>query len=235
VRQARALFRGFVDNIGDVLDRTAWSIRGRIPFTVLYTVRRALPEGAMVILDVGCGTGEPMKQIKPPNSASVGADIYWPSVEKARSAGTHDYFVVCDVRNFPFKPKAFDVVVCLEVLEHLERDEGARFLADLEQIARHRIILSTPIGRYGQREYEGNPYQTHRCIWQPPELRQFGYRVIGHGLRWLNGMAGVQSPLPRILHPLVRLAWVLSGPVARLLPNLAGAIVCIKDVTNARA
>jgi SAM-dependent methyltransferase len=213
------------------MDAFLWNLRGYIPFTVMWTVRRVFPWNTKSVLDVGCGRGEPMRFLRrEAHTLRVGADIFMPYLLEARRSSTHDWYVMCDVRKLPFVTKVFDVVLCLEVLEHLDRDEGVRLLADMERIARKRVIISTPAGRYEQHEYNNNPYQAHKYIWQPSELKGLGYRVIGHGLRWLTGLAGVQSPLPVFLHPLVRAAWVVSGPLSMAFPDLAGGTVCVKEI-----
>jgi SAM-dependent methyltransferase len=42
----------------------------------------------------------------------------------------------------PYASKSFDIVVCCEVLEHLERPE--RGLAECARVARERVLISTP-------------------------------------------------------------------------------------------
>ncbi len=42
----------------------------------------------------------------------------------------------------PYASKSFDIVVCCEVLEHLERPE--RGLAECARVARERVVISTP-------------------------------------------------------------------------------------------
>ncbi len=159
---------------------------------------------------------------------SVGADIFLPYLKECRSERTYAAVVQCDVRFLPFRSNSFDVVLCMEVLEHLERDGGERLLNEMERVARLQIILTTPLGSYEQHEYDGNSYQKHRHIWSPATLKRLGYRVVGHGVRGMGSWAGIQSPLPPILRPIAHLVWVMAGPVVRYLPVLAGNMVAIK-------
>jgi len=53
---------------------------------------------------------------------------------------------LCDVRKLPFKQKSFDTVLCMEVIEHLEKEEAIRLIEDMEKIARKKIIITTPVG-----------------------------------------------------------------------------------------
>ena len=50
--------------------------------------------------------------------------------------------VCASVQALPFADRSMDAVLCLEVLEHLERPQLA--LAELARVARHRVILSVP-------------------------------------------------------------------------------------------
>jgi hypothetical protein len=120
----------------------------------------------------------------------------------------------------------------MEVLEHLETDEGYRLIEALEVIARHQVIISTPIGRHEQRTYDGNVFQTHRHIWTPEEMRKLGYLVRGHGIRSLGGKSGLQSPIPKMVRPFVDLIWVLGGVATYYLLHFAGNMVCVKNLVD---
>jgi len=103
-------------------------------------------------------------------------------------------------------------------------------LRDMERIARKQVIFSTPVGNYKQEIYDGNPHQEHKYLWIPREMREHGYELIGIGLRNLGGKSGIQSPLPRLLWPIINFMWVLAGPVVYFLPGLAGDMVCKKGL-----
>lgn len=104
-------------------------LRPIMPFTALNTVWRFLDKGAQSILDIGCGEGEPMKFINRRKwFYTVGLDVFKPYLLKAKREETHDDYVLCDVTYTPVKEKAFDVVIAIEVLEHLTREDGVKLL-----------------------------------------------------------------------------------------------------------
>jgi SAM-dependent methyltransferase len=207
------------------------SLRPRLPFTTLNTVTKILTKDAKTVLDLGCGGGGPMAVLKKQREVTaIGADIFLPSLVQCRDHGTHDDLVQCDGRHLPFRPKSFDVVLAMEILEHMDQEQGLLLLRSMEEAARLQVIITTPVGRHPQHEYDGNPWQEHKHIWEPQAMRRLGYTVYGHGIRNLGGMSGVQSPLPHLIRPLVDVAWVCAGPIARVKPEWGGNMVAVKNL-----
>lgn len=73
------------------------------------------------ILDVGCGDGSLIKKIKNKfyNIKVYGIDIN-PNVLKLNSVFKEKNFSKQDLLNLSFKKNNFDVVICLDVLEHIK-------------------------------------------------------------------------------------------------------------------
>lgn len=206
-------------------------VRRCIPFTAVSTVWQHLDREARSILDVGCGQGSPVHSF-PGQFYTVGLDIFEPYLRQARKEGTHHDYVRCDARQLPFGRKTFEIVLCLEVLEHLDQEDGRRLIWEVERVARRQVIITTPLGRYDQAPYDDNPAQQHRYLWSPPELKEMGYRVVTMGLRSLGGDAGLASRLPGALRLLGDGVWVLAGPFTRCFARWAGEMVAIKNLES---
>lgn len=218
------------------LEGITQAVRPWIPFTALNTVWRCLDKESRSILDVGCGQGRPMVFLNRRHRfLAVGIDIFRPYLREAGALSAYDALVQGDARYLPFRPRSFDIVLLIEILEHLERAEGLALIKVLEQIARRQVLISTPVGQHEQHEYDSNPWQEHRHIWEPQQLRALGYRVYGHGLRNLGGLSGLQSPLPRHLRPVMDFLWVAAGPLTHLRPEWAGNVVCVKRIGQEKA
>jgi O-antigen biosynthesis protein len=114
----------------------------------------------LTVLDAGCGMGYGTEMIaRAGASRVVGIDLAPEAIAAAseRVGGVAE-FQVGDVRDPPFEREAFDLVVCFEVLEHLEDPEPA--LTALKDVLRDGglMIASSPNrGVYPP----GNPHHLH--------------------------------------------------------------------------
>jgi SAM-dependent methyltransferase len=215
------------------LDKFKKKARPYIPFTSLNTVWRHIDSSNKTLLDVGCGKGEPAQFINRKSKFfAVGLDAFEPYLSQCQKDKIYSAYVQGDVRQLPFADNSFDVVICLEVLEHLEKEDGENLLKELERVAKRQVILSTPVGKYKQDVFDGNPHQEHKHIWNPDEMKEKGYRVNGIGLRNLGGKAGVQSPHSAPVQWLVNILWVLTGPLTHYFPGIAGDMVCVKKILS---
>ncbi|MFC2067145.1 class I SAM-dependent methyltransferase [Chloroflexota bacterium] len=222
-----------LDKLLDKLHHFVRKARPYLPFTELNTAYRILDKDGESILDIGCGKGEPIKFINKDKRLDVVAtDIFVPYLKGCKELGIYSDFVLCDIRFLPLKRKSIDVVLCLTVIEHLEKGEGEKLLREMGEIARKQVIVSTPVGKYKQGVLDGNPYQEHRYIWGPDEFRKRGYKVRGVGIRGILGDEGFRSRLPRVIQPLAWVLWILAGPMVYFFPKLAGTQVCWKQMEN---
>lgn len=182
------------------------------------------------LLDVGCGFNSPVRQLTHKPKSMVGVDAFVPAIEQSRAAGIHTDYVQCSVleiaRKFP--PKSFDYVIAMELIEHLEAADGLELLAQMERIARKKVILSTPNGFLPQGEEFGNPMQKHLSGWTVPQFNSLGYRCVGlEGLWFLRGeMAGIKW-WPRHFWKAISL---VSQFVTRKNSRLAFRLLAVKDM-----
>lgn len=202
-----------------------------IPFTASNLVWRLLHSSNTTLLDVGCGPGRVGEIIKRHKSIySVGVDIFSPYLKRCQDNHTHDELIQCDIRHLPFRENSFDAVLCKDVIEHLDSQEGDKLIKELEKIARRQVIITTPMGNYGQHEYDDNPFQEHRSTWKPADLRRYGLTVRGIGIRGMHGERGLHSRVPKMLRWLLDIMYVLAGPVVYFFPSLACYMIGTKKL-----
>jgi len=133
------------------------------------------------ILDVACGLSLKSKYI--PAQIRVGVDIYDEYFHHIES--DVPYVVVKqDARKLReiFVPKSFDIVMGLDILEHLEKEEALDVLRQCEEIAKKAVIFETTKGFSPQNidiwGYGGHHWQTHRSGYEVEEFHQRGYQTV---------------------------------------------------------
>jgi hypothetical protein len=216
----------------EIMDR-ALRVRPYIPFIVLNTIRRNLDNKGQTLIDIGCGDGKMVKSLlKGKKLFTIGADIYFPSLQECRKCETHDGYVLSDAQNMPFKNGSFDIVLAVEVVEHMAKEDGQKAIKSWEEIASRQVIVTTPMGVCAIEAPDGSPYDAHRSTWYPADFRKLGYKVRGHGLRLLYGDSGLFNRAPKIVSPLLYVLSVVVGPFVYFLPELSGRMVCIKEISS---
>ena len=202
-----------------------------LPLSYLNIVVASLYRDAESVLDVGSGKAQPMELInKLKFFFSVGIDLYAPYIKECKRQGIHDDYVIGDACFLPFKRKSFDIVLCLQVVEHLSKSDGLRLIKSVEEIARKQVIISTPASPFRQDEYDDNPLQTHKSSWVPAEFRALGYKVKGQGLRLVYGERGLAHCLPRYLKYPAFIVSYFFQPLIYFIPKEAAHMICVKNL-----
>jgi SAM-dependent methyltransferase len=86
------------------------------------------------VLDVGCGSGEGLKVLAARASDALGIDL------DERLERPDVRVRIQSVSDIP--DKSFDIVVSMDVIEHVEDDRA--FVADLFRVARKAVFITTP-------------------------------------------------------------------------------------------
>jgi SAM-dependent methyltransferase len=113
-------------------------------------VAAAVPPGARLVLDVGCGPDPGAGTLLGGRAGTtvVAVDIGLGTVRLARAkaalSGVPLLCVVADAERLPFRPGAFDAVVCDDTIEHLPDDAAGA--AELSRVVRRggRVVIATP-------------------------------------------------------------------------------------------
>jgi len=142
------------------------------------------------VLDAGCGVGYGAAMLAEAGASRVvGLDIAAVAVQDAASrTSSVGEFVVGDLERLPFAPCSFDVAVCFEVIEHVNRRELA--LDELRRILRPEgvLIVSSP----NRDVYPpGNPHHVHE--YTPSELhgaltKRFRHVTLYRQHQWISSL-----------------------------------------------
>lgn len=146
------------------------------------------------VLDLGCGFGKwgtllkscwfdtahhtATERLAP--AFVAGLDRHRPNLARLRGRDEYHGLAQGDACRLPFADKSFDVVLAVELIEHLMEEEGMQLLQEMQRVAKKSVILSTP--QYPERRAgNANPYEWHRSIWTIAKLRTQGFVVHGVG------------------------------------------------------
>jgi hypothetical protein len=92
--------------------------------------------------------------------------------------------------------KSVDSIFLLDVLEHLEKEDGLQLLAECERVARQQIIIFTPLGFMAQNYQSGDTdgwgmhggeWQMHRSGWIPDDFDHSWNIVACQQFHTVNG------------------------------------------------
>jgi 2-polyprenyl-3-methyl-5-hydroxy-6-metoxy-1,4-benzoquinol methylase len=109
-----------------------------------------LPKSYFNVLDVGCGTGETCRWLKTinPHINSYGIEAFVSAAEIARNALTDLHCGDIEKDGFPKRFPRMDLVLCLDVLEHLLDPWAVMRLLANRMNSGATIVVSVPNVRY---------------------------------------------------------------------------------------
>lgn len=157
-----------------------------------------IPLDIKTVLDIGCGKGTAgtlLRNFRSPEYV-VGLDVFQPYLSHCEQFGNYDELCMHDLSqhlSLPFEDKTFDLVLCLEVVEHLDKTNALCLLDQLKRIGEH-ILVTTPSRFFNQPKYDKNPFQNHRCVVTKQDFQARGFKVRGTGpIRCLGRFIPIES------------------------------------------
>ena len=100
---------------------------------------------ASLVLDAGCGEGFVTDYLarQDPDLRLTGVDLSEDAIAYAKEHfGDRATFRTGSIYKLPFSDNSFDVIVCSEVLEHL--DEPVRAIEEMKRVARSHVLITVP-------------------------------------------------------------------------------------------
>ena len=95
------------------------------------------------VLEVGCGEGHILEIVRELSPTSMhGFDVDMPILHQARNRVSMAKITLADARHIPYADGSFDLVICCEVLEHVNRPEDA--LREIRRVSAGYLITSVP-------------------------------------------------------------------------------------------
>jgi SAM-dependent methyltransferase len=109
--------------------------------TIKNFINKLKPES---ILDLGCGSGNLLKNTISEHHDVTGIDILPEAVKYCKKRIPDANFLQADATSIPFKKKRFDLIIALDVIEHIEDD--LNFLKEVRSTLKDdgKIIITAP-------------------------------------------------------------------------------------------
>ena len=117
-------------------------------FLIWYFHRRVgelvASTGARTVLDVGCGEGFTIERLLSEDGRLPiqGLDYDWGALLRAKSKHPEVFLQMGDIQRLPYAGGSFDLVLCLQVLEHLSEPMTA--LEELRRVSGEHCLISVP-------------------------------------------------------------------------------------------
>lgn len=137
-------------------------------------IMRMLPHNinGKAIIDLGCGIGDwgyLLRTRKEGEFYLHGVDYNKERLEKI-PRGIYDRLTVKDFRKSVCLDEFYHYSLCIQVIEHLEREKGFKLLREINNKCTIKSIVTTPLG-YMEDEY-------HFSGWSEYDLQSFGYKTM---------------------------------------------------------
>ncbi|MFA5592086.1 MAG: methionine biosynthesis protein MetW [Micavibrio sp.] len=133
------------------------------------------------VLDIGCGI-RPQKYFKPYLHVCLEPFQEYIDILNIHYGHNPGFLILAGLAQDTLKSipdKSFDSVFLIDVIEHIEKDDGFALLKEMRRIARKQILLFTPLGFMPQHYEEGDKdawglggteLQEHRSGWKPDDF-----------------------------------------------------------------
>lgn len=186
-----------------------------------------LSMGCTSVLDVGCGPCSLIAKIKP-WAYSVGVEGDSSRAAAADDNHTHSEIIVGDVNKLPelFGKDSFDLVVAMDLIEHLPKADGKELIKNMERIARKRLLITTPNGFLPQFNQQYS-LEEHVSGWTNREMEDLGFTVRGlFGPKAFRGEYHLIKWRPVVV--LIVISALYHKLIGQRFPAFSAGICCVR-------
>lgn len=200
------------------------------PPTYRFILKKIMPSGRLKVLDLGCGKGVAAEILNPKRKHQfTGIDIYKPYLKICQKKGYYKSLKKINIEKIILPKNSFDVVLLLQVIEHLDKKTAKKILTRASKAAKNCVIVSVPNGYCLQEEYDCNIHNKHLSFWTVSDLRNLGFTVYGQGLKIIYGSdsygAGKNAVWwQKIVVPLT----VILLPIIMIYPQIGAQLIGVK-------
>ena len=132
------------------------------------------------VLDLGCGIMNAVDELE--LKSMLGLDIWGKYLDHIKDKFPTVRMDMSETDRF--MNKSYDIVICLDVVEHLDKQLALKVIDECKRICRKKAIIYTPkefldnkesvVNSWGLGE---NPHQIHKCLIDESDFMDRDYRV----------------------------------------------------------
>jgi len=150
-------------------------------YDAVAQVEEWIPSSRPVIMEIGCSSGFLIRDFKKhfPDAVIIGTDVFRESLFRLAEKGAGIPLLCFDFMECPVPNESIDVLVMLNVLEHIKDDNGALEKAfDLLKPG-GVLILEVPSGPnlYGPYDVELHHFRRYSSVKLQKKLRCVGFKI----------------------------------------------------------
>jgi ribosomal protein RSM22 (predicted rRNA methylase) len=105
-----------------------------------------------------------------------GVEIFKPYTEIPHNQSIYDKIHVgnaSDVCFNLFDIKSYDLIICMDVIEHMDKDNGMNLAESMIENCTKGCIINVPTGNWlNNKVVANNPAEEHQAIWETKDLQQ---------------------------------------------------------------
>lgn len=131
----------------------------------------------LAVLDAGCGEGSLLGMVaaRYPVAAIAGSELSETALSYCRQALPQGEFFLLDLERSDPPPRRFDVVLCVQVLEHLREDRAG--LRTLRGLCGNAVVISVPGGNLDAHGRANGHYRHYTTRELAEKMREAGFEV----------------------------------------------------------
>lgn len=188
-RSIATVFRGRFPGLYSTLDDSI-EVPAQVAAYQLAVHKYIQPEDK--VLDVGFGLGYGLKIVTEKARKLWGIEVDKKAVSRAQRM-VHDTLGICELKHYdgrtiPYDTSFFDVVICIDVIEHVP--EYKSLIEEMVRVSKRVVLLSTPNRRPEYTRHDGKPKNRwHLREWSYEELNAILQKIPNIYVDWnfLNG------------------------------------------------
>ncbi len=95
------------------------------------------------VLDIGCAKGFMLFDMQKaiPNISIKGVDVSEYAIDNSKEE-VKEFLAIADARDLPFKDNSFDVVISINTIHNLEKEECAKALKEIQRVSKGKSFIT---------------------------------------------------------------------------------------------